>query len=170
MESSESPSPKSQPNTPATASPSHAVRAGKFIVIGLILTVFNFGLYTAIVRWVFQNNDYLWLATLISTAVTTILAYLLHSRITWKERSPGQSGVIKFFIWNIILAVIISPALTWLFGLITPFYQFAFGISEAIHLPFDYDFIQSTGAFGLTTAVTMVLNYFCYDRFVFGKK
>jgi hypothetical protein len=39
-----------------------------------------------------------------------------------------------------------------------------------MHLPFDYDFVHSTGAFVLTSIVTMILNFLFYDKIVFGKK
>ena len=38
-----------------------------------------------------------------------------------------------------------------------------------IFIDFSYDFIQSTGAFILTTIVTMIMNFLLYDKFVFGK-
>ena len=75
-----------------------------------------------------------------------------------------------FFIWNGITALIISPFFTWIFGHFTLLYQFAHGISSFLHLPFDYNFVESTGVFCLTTAVTMTLNFFFYDRIVFSKK
>lgn len=143
--------------------------ASRYLIIGIILTVFNFGLYTLLAR-IINNNDLLWLSTLISTLITTVLAYILHSRVTWKERSPGKLGIYKFFIWNLIAAIAVGPFLTWVFSLITPVYEFAFNISNAIHLPFDYDFIQSTGAFGFTTVITMILNFLFYDKFIFGKQ
>lgn len=142
----------------------------RFVVIGVCLTVFNFLLYTAIARWIFNNNNLLWLSTLISTLATTILAYILHSNITWKERNPGKYGIYMFFVWNLAAAIAIGPFFTWLFGLMTPVYEFAFNISQAIHLPFDYNFIQSTGVFGFTSIITMTLNFFFYDKLVFGKK
>ena len=167
MSSTKNPSPASSKSTPTK--PSTAVRAGKYTFVGIILTVFNFGLYTIIAR-LMGNNDFLWLDTFISTAATTILAYILHSKITWKERSPGKSGIYKFFIWNALCAVIIGPFFTWLFTLITPLYDFTFDISQALNLPFEYEFIQSTGAFVLTAIITMILNFLFYDKFVFGKK
>ncbi|MBQ3296745.1 GtrA family protein [Candidatus Saccharibacteria bacterium] len=166
MSSTKNPSPASSKSTPTK--PSTAVRAGKYTFVGIILTVFNFGLYTIIAR-LMGNNDFLWLDTFISTAATTILAYILHSKITWKERSPGKSGIYKFFIWNALCAVIIGPFFTWLFTLITPLYDFIYSISTAIHLPFDYNFVQSTSVFILTSIVAMILNYLFYDRFVFSE-
>ena len=59
----------------------------------------------------------------------------------------------------------------WVFGMITPVYELAFGIAQAIGLPFDYDFVESTGVFGFTALASMVVTYFVYDKVVFtGKK
>ncbi len=143
--------------------------AGRYLIIGTSLAIFNFGFYTILANLIIKNNDFLWLSTFISTLATTILAYILHSKITWKERPITKSAKYKFFIWNILLAVAIGPLLTQLFSLITPLYQFAFNISQAINLPFTYEFILSTGAFVLTAIVTTILNFFFYDKFVFGK-
>ena len=117
-----------------------------------------------------RNNDLLWLSSLIATAVTTVVAYFAHSKITWKERSITKTAIYKFFIWNALLTFAISPALTQLFSLITPLYEFTFNITSALHLPFTYEFVLTTGTFVLTTAVIMILNFLFYDRFVFGNK
>ena len=109
-------------------------------------------------------------SSFIASAFTTILAYILHSKITWKERNPGKTGIYKFLIWNLLLTIAINPGFTQLFSLFTPLYELAFNIFQAIHIPFSYEFIQSTGAFVLTAIVTMILNFLFYDRFVFGKK
>ena len=143
-------------------------RTLKFIFVGIALTVINFAIYTFLARVIFSSNELLWLDSLISYLLATFLAYFMHSRITWKERRPGQFGVTKFFLWNFLTALLISPFFTWLFKLITPFYEFLFNISTAMHLPFDFNFIESTGVFILTTCVTMILNYFFYDKLVFG--
>lgn len=147
-----------------------AKRAGKYLIIGVVLTVFNFLVYTFLARVIINNNELLWLDSIMSYLVATVLAYILHSKITWKERNPGKTGIIKFFAWNFITALAISPFLTWLFSLITPLYEFIYNIFSAIHLPFDYDFVESTSVFGLTTIITMTLNYLFYDKLVFGTK
>ena len=147
------------------------LRASKFTIIGIILALINFGIYTLLARTVFGNsNELLWLDSLISYLLTAIAAYILHSRVTWREHHPTKTGVIKFFAWNIITAVIISPLLTLIFSHITPVYEFIFNISSSIHLPFDYAFIEATGIFVFTSLVTMVLNYLFYDKLVFGDK
>lgn len=150
--------------------PSKKSRPLKYLIVGLTITAFNFGAYTLVARVIINNNDLLWVSNLIATSFAIIVAFILHSNITWKERNPGKRGVIRFFIWNIAIAIAISPALTFLFGLLDPLYQLAFSITSALNLPFDYDFVESTGVFVLVGAVTMVLNYFFYDKFVFGKE
>lgn len=145
-------------------------RTGIFLVVGIAITLFNFLIYTLLARLIFNNNELLWLDSIVSYVLATFLAYLLHSKITWKERKVTKTGIINFFIWNLVTAVAISPLLTWLFGLITPLYEFAFNISVSLNLPFDYAFVESTGIFALTTLITLILNYFFYDKLVFGNK
>lgn len=145
-----------------------ARRASKYVLIGIVLTVFNYIIFSILAR-IISNNDLLWIDSIISYVAATFLAYLLHSKITWKERSPGKIGIIKFFAWNLITALAISPFFTWLFGYFTPIYQFAHQVSTFLHLPFDYEFVESTGIFCFVTLITMTLNYFFYDKLVFGK-
>lgn len=143
-------------------------RVNKYIIIGIILTIFNFSLYTFLAHVIINNNNLLWMASAIACAFTTILAYILHSKITWRERPTTKRGIIMFFVWNAILTIFVSPFFTWLFGFITPVYEFAYNISSALHLPFDYNFVESTGIFGFTTIIIVLLNYLFYDKFVFS--
>ena len=148
-----------------------AVRASKYTIVRIILTLINFAIYTTLDRTIFHDSEnLLWLVSLISCTITAIVAYFMHSRITWRERNPGKLGMVKFMIWNILIAMAVSPFLTWMFSMITPLYQFAYNITSTIHLPFDFSFVESTGVFCLTTLCTMILNYFFYDKIVFGKK
>lgn len=144
----------------------HAIR---YLIIGTTLALFNYIFFTILSNLIIKNNDLLWLSSFIATAVTTVLAYILHSRITWKERPISKTAIYKFFIWNILMTVAINPILTQLFSYITPLYQFAYNITSSLHIPFSYEFILTTGAFVLTAIVTTIMNYFLYDRFVFGK-
>lgn len=144
----------------------HVVR---FIVVGIILTLFNFVLYSILANLIFKNDDLLWLSSLIGTLASTFLAYILHSKITWKERGITKTAIYKFFIWNLALAFIFYPVLTQLFSFVTPFYEFAYNVLQNMHIPISYDVTLSTGAFILATIVTMVLNFLFYDKFVFGE-
>lgn len=143
--------------------------ASRYLIIGITLAIFNYALYTVLTNLIIKNNDLLWLSSFISTGLTTILAYILHSKITWKERPISKTTIYKFFIWNIILTVAIGPIFTQLFSLITPLYQLAFNIFQSLHIPFSYELTLTTGAFLLTAVVTTILNFFFYDKFVFGK-
>ncbi len=144
----------------------HAIR---YFFVGVGVTLVNYILFVAISNLIIKNNDLLWLSSLIATAITTIVAYIAHSKITWKERNVTKFSIIRFFIWNAMIALLISPALTQLFSLFTPLYKFAFNITNAIHLPFTYEFVLTTGAFVLTSVVIMILNFLFYDKFVFPK-
>ena len=144
-------------------------RTIRYFFVGVGITLFNYVVYALFSNVIIQNNDLLWLSSLLATAITTVVAYILHSKITWRERKVTKVAIYKFFIWNAFLTFAISPALTQLFSLVTPLYEFAFNISTAIHLPFTYEFVLTTGAFVLTSAVIMVLNFLFYDKFVFGK-
>lgn len=145
------------------------VRVSKFAIIGIILALFNFIVYTFLARVIFNSNELLWLDSIISYALATVLAYILHSKITWKERPVTSKGIIMFFIWNGVTAIAISPLCTWFFSIMKPLYSFIFNISTAIHLPFDYNFIESTTIFIFVNIVTMILNYLFYDKLVFNK-
>lgn len=145
-------------------------RAGRYLIVGITLTLFNYGLYAILANVIFNNQELIWLSTLISTVATTFLAYFLHSKITWKERGITKAAIYKFFIWNAILAFAIGPWITQLFSYITPLYDLAYNICQAIHINFTYEFVQTTGAFVLASAVIMVINFLFYDKFVFGEK
>lgn len=141
----------------------------RYLVVGILLALFNYGLYSFIANFIIKDNNFLWASTLIATFITTIVAYISHSKITWKERNITKTAIYKFFIWNFTIAFAVGPWITQLFSLITPIYDFAFNISQNLQLSFSYDFIQSTGAFCFTSAVTMLMNFLFYDKFVFGK-
>ena len=141
----------------------------KFTGVGITCTIVDYALYSLFAVVIFGGNPNLyWLATMISGTVATFAAYMLHSHITWKERDPGKYGIVKFFAWNILLVIAIRPVLTFIFGILTGLYQFAFMITDGIGLPFSYEFVESTGIFVMMIAVTMVLNYLFYNRIIFG--
>ena len=144
--------------------------AFRYLIVGILVTGFNYALFAILSNLIIKNNDLIWLSNFIATAVTTIVAYFAHSRITWKERTVTKHSIIRFFIWNAMLTVAIAPGFTQLFSLFTPLYEFAFNITSAIHLPFPYEFVLTTGAFVLNSIVIMILNFLFYDKFVFGKK
>ena len=159
------PSPSDAPKDVKTSK--HAIR---YLIVGVLVTGFNYALFAILSNLIIKYNDLIWLSNFIATAVTTIVAYFAHSRITWKERTVTKHSIIRFFIWNAMLTVAIAPGFTQLFSLFTPLYEFAYNITSAIHLPFSYEFILTTGAFVLNSIVIMILNFLFYDKFVFDKR
>ncbi len=147
-----------------------AARTGIYIAVGLTLTLTNFLMYNFFAQVVLQTNDLLWIASMISYVFAAFFGYFLHSRLTWKDREVSKMAVVKFFIWNFLTALAISPFFTWVFGFVTPVYEIAYNIISAIGIPFSYEFVESTGIFGLPGIVTMSFNYLFYDKFVFGEK
>ena len=74
-------------------------------------------------------------------------------------RNPGARG-------DVTSTMILGQAVAETTGL----YSLAYDICTFLHIPFSYDFIQSTGAFILANAVIMIINFLFYDRLVFDKK
>lgn len=162
--------PENKHSSNAVKQDSTSFKVGNFLWIGIVLTVVDYAIYEILLFTIFQGNiAMVGPAATISALVATLVAYLLHSRITWRARDPGRFGVIKFFLWNGILALAIRPFLAWVMGLLTVIYDFAYGISEWLHLPFTHDFVTSTGVFVFITIITMIINYFVYDTLIFGK-
>ena len=144
--------------------------AFRYFIVGVLVTGFNYALFAILSNLIIKSNNLIWLSNFIATTVTTIVAYFAHSKITWKEREVTKHSIIRFFIWNAMLTVAIAPGFTQLFSLFTPLYEFVYNITSAIHLPFSYEFVLTTGAFVLNSIVIMILNFLFYDKFVFGKK
>ncbi|MBR2586902.1 GtrA family protein [Candidatus Saccharibacteria bacterium] len=142
---------------------------GRYLIFGILNTVINYGMYETLALLIFTAENQLWLATMISGVESIFVGYYLHSQFTWKDRKVGKKELGKFFIWNVIMSIAVRPALTWFFGFFGFLYQFAFNICEAIHIPFSYEFIATTGNYVLMTAVVMVINFLVYDKFVFGE-
>ncbi len=144
-------------------------RATRYFFLGLLNTAIGYGIYEVLALTIFRG-ELLWVATLVSGTIGIFTGYYMHSKYTWVGRKVGKEQVARFFIWNVISSVLVKPVLTKIFELPEFLYKFAFSIFEALHIPFSYEFVRSTGIFVLITAVIMIINFLVYDRFVFGKK
>ena len=66
-------------------------RVLKFIGGGLAATVVDYVVYTLFVMVIFGGDvGMAWLASIFSGIAATFAAFILHSKITWKERNPGK--------------------------------------------------------------------------------
>lgn len=140
-------------------------RAGTFAWVGIILTAIDYAICEALVLLFFKNASDTSVASLISGAVATVVAFFMHSRITWKDRKITTSNIIKFFVWNVVVFLMLRPLLMMGINYMVEFVRSSFGWDGVA-----YNFIASTGAFALSTLVTMVMNYLFYDKFVFNKE
>ena len=150
-----------------------ASRILKFAGVGFIAAAIDYVVYEVCVLTFLSGFDFKQpLAIVIAGAISTIAAFFLHSNITWKECDPGKFGVIKFFIWNILIIEILRPQLTVLFDLefFHNFYQFVYMLVSWIPLFSSYVFVSSTTSYVLITIITMTLNFIFYEKFVFGSK
>lgn len=142
----------------------------KFVGVGITAALADYGVYEFCLLVLFgNNNDMIMVSQLISLVVATFVAFILHSNITWKGRDPGKYGIIKFFIWNLVVLLLMRSFLSWFFALLTGLYEFGYMITSGINLPLSFEFVQSTAIFILMNIVTMTVNYFFYDNFIFGK-
>lgn len=145
-------------------------KVGRFVLVGVAGTLFDFAIYTVLSRTLLQDKEWLWLVSLISAGFATILNYFLHKNITWKGRGANFGTVTRFLGWNGVVLGIVRPVLIWLFGSLTRLYGWAFMVSSWLRLPFTLDFITKTGIFGLAAVVVMVINFLGYEKFVFREK
>lgn len=145
--------------------------ASRYLIVGVLITGFNYVLYEILFNLILgSNKDLVWLSNFIATAITTIVAYFAHSRVTWKERIVTKHSIIRFFIWNAIITIAITPGFTQLFSLFTPLHEFIYNVTNSMHLQLPYEIVITTDAFVLNSIVIMILNFFLYNKFVFGKK
>lgn len=145
------------------------VKAWRFFWVGTALTLFDYAIYEALELTLFQGEN-AGMASVISGTVATVAAFFAHSRITWKARKVGKPEIIKFFAWNALTMWVIRPLLTRGAEFLEPLYQFTYGISGFLRLPFNLEFVRTTGIFVICTAVIMILNFLFYEKLVFGKK
>ncbi|MBR3368770.1 GtrA family protein [Candidatus Saccharibacteria bacterium] len=142
---------------------------GGFFILGVITTLIELVFYTISAR-IINNNDILWISALIGGLIGTVFAFILNSRLIWKNSKVAKREIIIFFVYNIGKTFTLKTFFTWVFGFLKPVYEFAFSFSSNIGLPFDYEFIESTGVFAFTALVCMMITYFTYDRIVFKNK
>ena len=143
-------------------------RVGNFVWVGIVLTLIDYAVCELLVLVVFRDAAATSIATVLSGIVSTVAAFFMHSRITWRDRKMNTAAVVKFFLWNVAVMMVLRPFLVWVFGLMGWLYEFCYGLVAWMGI--SHDFVASTLAYGLVTVITLTLNYLFYDRFVFGEK
>lgn len=139
-----------------------------FLGVGIFNTLLDFAFYTFLTLVVFQDN--IIAAGLLSGTLALVFAFITHGTITWRGRSLSVQTILKFFAFTGFGMWVIRPILLTIFIQLKPLYEFANSVASSLSLPFTYDFIASTGAFGFMIILVLLYNYLTYDRFVFSTK
>ncbi len=139
------------------------------MAVGILNTLLDFGFYTLLTLTVLRSDSQIGLAGIASGTFALVCAFLTHSLITWRGSHIGPKTLAKFFVFTGFGMWVIRPLLLALFIQLNGLYQWVYGISQALDLPFSYDFVANTGAFGFMVIILLAYNFLTYDRFVFNK-
>lgn len=138
-----------------------------YVMVGVTVTLINYVMYLTLAP-IFGDSD--WRTVAGAGFIAVITALILHSRLTWRKRQTSRLAVVEFLVYNLFLITVLQPALMWFFNqsFWNWLYDFAFWLTDWVGWPVE--FVRRTGIFGLTAAITMVVNFLVYDRIVFSKK
>ncbi len=111
------------------------------------------------------------IAGLISGTVAMINSYIFNMRFTFKVRKIDTRHTVYFFLVTIFGIYIIRPVIlkvltdVWVWPS-----QFAYAITNGLHLPLSQDFDQRNLALLVAIMVVLVYNYLMYKYFVFSNE
>jgi putative flippase GtrA len=158
----------------AESAPAPAGTASKrplvFLVVGVVNTLLDFAFYTLLTLTIFKSGSQIAMAGILSGSFALCCAFLTHSLITWRGRGISHRTVLKFIGFTGFGMWIIRPLLLALFIHLTVVYHWANQLSSLLRLPFSYDFIAHTGAFGFMAVILLLYNYYVYEHFVFSDR
>lgn len=140
-----------------------------FLGVGVFNTLVDFGFYTLLTSVLLKNDSQIALAGIISGTVALLCAFITHSFITWRGTDVNAGTMLRFFLFTGFGMWVIRPVLLALFIKLDWLYRWVFEVCTSIGLPFSYDFVANTGAFGFMVIIVLAYNYLTYDRFVFKK-
>lgn len=138
-----------------------------FLMVGAINSLLDFCFYTFLTQVVFKNQELIGVVGVVSGTFALICALTSHSLITWRDAGITRTTIIKFISITGFGMWVIRPLLLGVFINFAGLYEWVYGLSQAIHMPFSQSFITNTGAFGLMIVVLLIYNYLTYDRLVF---
>jgi len=141
-----------------------------FLGVGAANTLLDFAFYTILTLTILKGQDSIALAGFVSGTFALLCAFIAHSMITWRGSSIGKGTILRFFLFTGFGMWVIRPLLLSFFIHFTSVYHFAYNLSTSLGLPFSYEFVTNTGAFGFMVVIILSYNYFVYDRFVFKKR
>lgn len=140
-----------------------------FLGVGIFNTIIDFAFYTFLMLTFFKNGNII-LVGIISGTFALGCAFATHSLVTWRGSKINHITLLKFVLFTGFGMWVLRPFLLHFFAGLSSIYSWAYDISAQSGLPFNHDFIASTGAFGFMAVIILIYNYLTYDRFVFSKK
>lgn len=141
-----------------------------FLGVGIFNTLLDFGFYTLLTQTIFNGQNKIAVAGFVSGTIALLCAFLTHNFITWRERRADHKTIIKFFIFTGFGMWVLRPLLLSVFIHLDALHNTAYHVTSSISLPFSYDFVAKTCAFGFMVVMVLIYNYLAYDRFVFKPK
>lgn len=138
-----------------------------FLAVGVINTLLDFCFYSLITATFLKQASDIALAGVISGTFALLCAFITHATITWRGSHIGHKTLLRFVLFTGFGMWVIRPILLAAFIHINTLYSWAHDTSQDLHLPFSYQFIANTGAFGFMVIVVLLYNYFVYSRYVF---
>ncbi len=134
-----------------------------FLAVGVFNTLADYAIFMVLTSLAVFG---LGLAGMISGTIMMIVSFFLHKNFTWKDRGTDNRAIGLFLLGTGATTWLVRPFMMGLFGLLAPFYIW---IASWLTV-FSGDFIVRTAVFGLTTLVTLTLNYLWYHFVVFKEK
>jgi putative flippase GtrA len=141
-----------------------------FIGVGVLNTLLDFGFYTLLTHLFFSDKSAIWVAGILSGTVALCVAFATHSMVTWRHREVGVSTMIRFLVATGFGMWIIRPILLSIFVKLDVVYEWAYSLTQWLHIPWSYTFVANTGAFGLMAIIVLIYNFIVYDTYVFVSK
>lgn len=131
------------------------MRKTKFIVVGLVNTTLDFGIFNLLTSLAGFNAV---LANLISFSCGFVCSYFLNRNWTFKEtKSANQTAEFLKFLTSNLVALLINTVAVWI-------------AIRCLETAFDLDlWLYSALAKIIATLFSLVLNYTLLSRWVFTK-
>lgn len=141
-----------------------------FLGVGIINTLLDYLFFMFLTQILLQPPEQIGIAGIISGTFSLVCALLTHSLITWRGARISRKTVFKFIAFTGFGMWVIRPVLLSLFASFGLLHAWVYAAISTANLPFSYDFVVNTTAFGLMVVILLIYNYVVYDRIVFKQE
>lgn len=142
-----------------------------FLGVGIFNTLTDFISYSLLMYVLPASNMKLTTVGVVSGTIALCVAFLTHSRITWRGAETGRGIFVRFLLVTGFGMWVVRPILLNIFVHFTLLsdilYKLSYTLAEDM---VTRTFIQNSVTFLLMTIVLLIYNFLTYDRFVFSQK